>query len=280
MDSEKLNRSKTENSQNFPENYMPLLDMHAHLDGLGTDAARMEHELAVRRENRILTGYSAGNPREWELLNPYRKEPNLFFSYGIHPWNTGQDSYEDLPSAYREADLVGEIGLDSVWCEVDLALQKKQLERQLQIAADLGKPILLHTKGQEQAVWERIRDFPYPICVHWYSGDKKTYEKYLSKDCYFTLGPDSLAVMDPADRVVRERMIREISLERLFLETDGIGAVAWAFQKESMPVSEIPEVLRANLIYVSEIRGVSPEDLGRQMYENLNRFLDTERFVF
>jgi Tat protein secretion system quality control protein TatD with DNase activity len=75
-------------------------------------------------------------------------------------------------------------------------------------------------------------------------------------------------------------MIREVSLERLFLETDGIGAVAWAFQKESMPVSEIPEVLRANLIYVSEIRGVSPEDLGRQMYENLNRFFDTERFVF
>jgi TatD DNase family protein len=277
---EKINRTKTDHSENQTEKKLPLLDMHAHLDGLGTDFVRMEHELAVRQENHILTGYSAGNSREWELLKPYRKEPNLFFSYGVHPWNTGRDSWKDSPSAYREADLVGEIGLDSVWCDVDLSIQKKQFEKQLQIAADLRKPILLHTKGQEQAVWERIRDFPHVICVHWYSGDEKTYEKYLSKDCYFTLGPDSLAVLDPTERAVRERMIREISLERIFFETDGIGAVAWAFQKESMPVTEIPEVLRANLIYVSEIRGVSPEELGRQTYENLNRFLSTDQVDF
>jgi TatD DNase family protein len=254
-------------------NKILLLDMHAHLDGLGMDAGRMERELSIRWENQILTGYNAGNSREWELLQPYRHRSNLFFSYGIHPWNTGQDSCEDALFAFEEADLIGEIGLDSVWCDVDLEIQKKQFEKQLQIAADLRKPILLHTKGQEEAIWERIRDFPYPICVHWYSGDEKTYEKYLSKDCYFTLGPDSLAVQDPEERAVRERAIREISLERLFLETDGISAVAWAFQKESMPVSDIPGVLLANLAYVSEKRGISPEAFGRQTYRNLQRFL-------
>ncbi len=64
-------------------------------------------------------------------------------------------------------------GMDSVWCDIPLDIQQKRLEEQLQIAADLKKPVLLHTKGQEKRIAELLRGFPYHICVHWYSGTEQ-----------------------------------------------------------------------------------------------------------
>ena len=51
---------------------------------------------------------------------------------------------------------------------------------QWQIAADLKKPVLLHTKGQEKRIAELLRGFPYHICVHWYSGTEQDLEPYLT----------------------------------------------------------------------------------------------------
>lgn len=40
--------------------------------------------------------------------------------------------------------------MDSVWCDVDLKIQKEVFEKQLQLAQALNKPVILHTKGQEK----------------------------------------------------------------------------------------------------------------------------------
>lgn len=40
--------------------------------------------------------------------------------------------------------------MDSVWCDVDLKIQKEVFEKQLQFAQALNKPVILHTKGQEK----------------------------------------------------------------------------------------------------------------------------------
>ena len=46
-----------------------------------------------------------------------------------------------MQEAYSECDYIGEIGMDSVWCDIPLDIQQKRLEEQLQIAADLKKPV-------------------------------------------------------------------------------------------------------------------------------------------
>lgn len=79
---------------------------------------------------------------------------------------------------------------DPVWCDIPLDIQQKRLEEQLQIAADLKKPVLLPYEGQEKRIAELLCGFPYHICVHWYSGTEQDLEPYLDMGCYFTLGPD------------------------------------------------------------------------------------------
>ena len=126
-------------------------------------------------------------------MGVHKTVPNregLLLSFGIHPWYADQHLTEEMPEAYSECDYVGESewtlsGVISRWIS-----SKNRLEEQLQIAADLKKPVLLHTKGQEKRIAELLRGFPYHMCVHWYSGTEQDLEPYLDLGCYFTLGPD------------------------------------------------------------------------------------------
>lgn len=260
----------------------------------------IDAELVFRRDAGVATFFSCGTPDEWTLMQTYRQREEVHLSFGIHPWYA--DKYEEthigIAEAYRLCDAVGEIGMDNVWCSVPLDVQRRVFARQLQIAADLRKPIVLHTKGMEAEIAAMVRGFPHPVCVHWYSGDTKTFEKFLEQDCYFTLGPDLAAVCGAraggtameADKertsgaVVeadKERagselyrlMLREIPANRLFTETDGVSAVAWAMGRERAEISEIPGVLAANLECIAREKNMRGDELRGRIWANLEEFI-------
>ena len=249
------------------------------------------------------TFFSCGTPEEWEKTKGLRSRDEVYVSFGIHPWYADRYEVKEYMELFQMCDAIGEIGMDNVWCEVPYEIQRRQFARQLEIAAQLGKSVILHTKGQEKEIARMIRDFPNPVCVHWYSGDLDTFEEFLELGCFFTLGPDfarlckaadtgqidtaggtDKAVDEPqdnlADSVSREqarlygRMAREIPMERIFLETDGISAVAWALGSEYTGLDRISQVLWENARYLAEIRNIEEETLCRRMEQNLNEFLN------
>lgn len=274
---------------------MRLLDMHAHLscfmekreqesDSRERHALALQ-ELELRKNCNISTFFSSGTLAEWKFMQSYRNREEIFLSFGIHPWYVESSgdmgcisgeyaSYseesrsEALEEAFAGCDAIGEIGMDSVWCDVPLPLQRRSFEKQLQVAADLKKPVILHTKGMESEIAAMVRDFPEPVCVHWYSGDRKSFEVFLEADCYFTLGPD-LADMKKA---LYRTMLREIPAERLFVETDGISAVAWARGAQKAELSEIPEVLARNMDFIAATKKMQRDELYGRMWENLRGF--------
>lgn len=283
---------------------MRMIDIHAHLSYTGKRKGEEKAELDFRRSQEIFTCLSAGTPEEWERLLPWMEREELLISFGLHPWYAQRYSVEACREYLECCAFVGEIGMDSVWCQVPLPIQRQVLERQLQTAADLGKPVLLHTKGQERAIGEVIRDFPGKICVHWYSGTEREMEPYLDKGCYFTLGPDVArvcggdhgkagerkagcqvdcggSVVDRCQtdrefwekRAAYQRILREVPPNRLFVETDGISAVAWARNVETLEITEIPGVLGENMEYAAGWKGLSFGELERRMKQNLADFL-------
>ena len=281
---------------------MRVLDMHAHLAFLtGSEIEKLEQkknmaayeagkkELDFRYQNGIATCLSSGTPAEWAYTRKFQNREELLLSFGIHPWYADQPLTEEMQEAYSECDYIGEIGMDSVWCDIPLDIQQKRLEEQLQIAADLKKPVLLHTKGQEKRIAELLRGFPYHICAHWYSGTEQDLEPYLDLGCYFTLGPDfSAACGSAADRrllrgfskeekeqkrSLYQRMLQEIPVERLFVETDGISAVAWTMGEAEAEWTMLPFALQANMQSLAEATGKNEAELQRQLCQNLRRFL-------
>lgn len=299
-----------------------MIDMHAHFFCIERETSVTE-ELRLRRADGLRTFFSCGTPEEWEKTKRLRSREEVYVSFGIHPWYADRYDAEEYTELFQMCDAIGEIGIDNVWCEVPYEIQRRQLERQLDIAARLGKAVILHTKGQEKEIAQMIRDFPNPVCVHWYSGDVDTFEQFLELGCYFTLGPDFAQLCkaadtgqidtaggtdktadaagiagkaadmaegrsQTADSVPKElesdfnweqarlygRMAREIPLDRLFLETDGISAVAWALGSEYTGLDRISQVLWENARYLAEIRNIEEEMLCRRMEQNLNKFLN------
>lgn len=279
------------------------IDMHAHLfciaegeefhkqDVESESRRKLKNaaleELEFRKQHGIFTCFSAGTPKEWQFMKQWREREELLTSFGIHPWYAERYSVENCKEYLEECDFIGEIGMDSVWCQVSLKKQQRVLEQQLQIAADLGKSVLLHTKGQEKEIGEIIKDFPGKICVHWYSGSERDLEIYLEKGCYFTLGPDfkevcqmnkQLFIQAADDNKMEKRqgylrILQEVSSDRLFLETDGLLAVAWARGLESVPMQTISQALEENEVFLAEKKQMAVEALKVQMRKNLMEFL-------
>lgn len=260
------------------------VDMHAHLCGWFS----VREELEVRKEQGILTCFSAGTPKEWQVMEPWKDREELRISFGVHPWYADQYPVKSCRDYLWACDFIGEIGMDSVWCQVPRSLQQKALEQQLQAAADLKKPVLLHTKGEEKRIGEMIQDFPGAVCVHWYSGNKRDLESYLRKGCYFTLGPDVSSVCrkmemrnGPSDLKKTEMekaesylcLLNEVPVNRILLETDGLSAIAWAEGVKELPLSWIVSTLEKNERYLSQRKGLTSEELQRQFQKNLEEFL-------
>ena len=57
--------------------------------------------------------------------------PVLTPTVGVHPWHADAVSLNDLLPYMECAALVGEIGLDSVWCDTPMAAQRKVFAAQL-----------------------------------------------------------------------------------------------------------------------------------------------------
>lgn len=252
----------------------PLCDAHAHP---GT-----ETELQKRSQNGIFSLLSAGTPPEANALSlrlggdgtNAGNTPNLLPTAGLHPWYADRHTVSEMLPYLNAWPVIGEIGMDNVWCDTPLPVQEQVFREQLAIACELKKPVILHTKGQEAEIASIIEEYPNTYLVHWYSADRHL-ERYLALDCYFSIGPD---VWWNAD--VR-RVAAMVPLNRLLIETDGMGAVAWAYAQaptqngstnnssRRKPPESIAAALSETLITTAEIRQMAPEELGRQVRENL-----------
>ncbi len=286
--------------------FICMIDMHAHLLCLSEEyrgklteqemLALGMQELAARKECGIGTVFSCGTPQEWEFMQRCLAQ-SFLFSFGIHPWYSDRFDPRDCRESFAACPIIGEIGMDSVWCEVPLTVQRRIFARQLEIAAELGKPVVLHTKGQERQIAEMIRDFPGKVCVHWYSGDEENLEKFMEAGCYFTLGPDLAERCAPAGEkglwngrtgltqaeqealsqsaAVYRRMLREVPTERLFLETDGLTSIAWMRGQsiESVSFKDISTVLERNMDCTARAKQMQPEQLQVCLKENFSGFI-------
>ena len=234
-------------SQNNAEN-SPICDAHAHIGD--------EAETAARHAQRVYTALCGTDPENAKAVEAHcLKEPLFAAHYGLHPWKTARYSVREMEPWLAKCRVIGEIGLDSVWCDVSAADQRPAFVRQLDIAREMGKRVLLHTKGCEEEIARLVSERRVPCVVHWYSCMEHL-ECYLDMDSYFTIGPG--VFNDPAVREVARRAPKG----RLLVETDGLSAVSWAFGRE-VAGKELAHTLEAMLEEIAAIRGEGVENVRR-----------------
>ena len=174
----------------------------------------------------------AGSPKEAEqlkrLFNRFEVHPVIIPAAGLHPWNSDKYRAEEMFPFMEEWPVMGK----SVWtrcgCDVPLNVQKEAFECQLDFAVKSVNQRFFTPRSRRLRLPGSCEDIPNRYLVHWYSCGQHL-EEYLDQDCYVSIGPD--VVWNPA---VQEAA-RQVPEDRLLIETDGLGAVKWAWEEgESM----------------------------------------------
>jgi TatD DNase family protein len=133
-------------------------------------------------ERILVPGYDLASSRAAVALA--RAHPGLVqAAVGIHPHHAAAASVEDWAAlgelaARAEVVAVGEIGLDFLRNLSPPDVQRAAFERQLAMAAQLGKPVLVHDRDAHAEVRAALLDWPGPGsgrppgALHAFSGDE------------------------------------------------------------------------------------------------------------
>lgn len=238
---------------------MLMHDAHIHLnDNMLVDLMR-KHDIACIA--------NADSKAQFQMLKKLREQwDKLYISAGIHPWNVDCTSWEDMSDVLAEVSIIGEIGLDSAWCNCDIQLQQEVFEQQLKYACDYHKPVILHTKGMEQQVLSIIRKFQNTYLVHWYSHDQFL-EEYIKEGCWFTIGP-SVGI----DEVVTS-VAKRVPLDRLLIESDGLDAISWC-EGYTVHNDIYVAILQRCIKRIAKLRAISENELQQQLNDNFKQFIN------
>ena len=143
---------------------------------------------------------------------------------GLHPCYVKDNFEEELALVEKELRTgnyiaVGEIGMDKYWELDHLSQQEEALRRQLRWAHELDLPVALHTRNANDEVIAIIRDLKLPGLrgvFHCFSGTVEQANEMIQLGFYLGIGGVLTYKNGGLDKV-----ITEIPLEHLVLETDG-----------------------------------------------------------
>jgi TatD DNase family protein len=100
------------------------------------------------------------------------RHPEVFAIVGIHPHEAGRtDGVAELRDllGHERAVAVGETGLDFYrdWAPRDR--QQALFECQLELAAELGKPVVIHSRAADRETLETLAGFAGDVVLHCFS---------------------------------------------------------------------------------------------------------------
>ncbi|XP_046996066.1 3'-5' ssDNA/RNA exonuclease TatD [Schistocerca americana] len=174
----------------------------------------------------IVTGTSLRSSKE--ALRLTRIFPGTLYSTaGIHPhdaksWTEGYlDDLRDIASN-PECVAIGECGLDYNRDFSTPDMQREVLEKQVALACELRKPLLLHERDAHKdliKILEKYKENLPSVVIHCFSGTFEEAESYIKMGIY--LGITGYLCKDKSDNGVRKLLESGvIPLEQLMVETD------------------------------------------------------------
>lgn len=157
-----------------------------------------------------------------ELAEKYDR---IYAAVGVHPEDIealNDREYEWLKKTAignSKVVAVGEIGLDYHYPEPGKELQKECFRRQLRIAAEVGKPVIIHSREACADTIECMKkEHAENIggIIHCYSYTKEAARDFLNMGFYFGIG--GVVTFKNAKKLVEA--VEYIPMDRIVLETD------------------------------------------------------------
>jgi TatD DNase family protein len=196
-----------------------VIDAHAHLDACEPAA---EELIRRARAAGVVTILSVGTDIEScrETIAIAERNEEVFAILGVHPHEAGSAEAERLDEleallASPRAVALGEIGLDYFRDRAPRPAQQELFAAQLELAARLAKPVVIHTRDADDDTLTALEGFSGTIVLHCFSSPALL-PWALERDCFVSFAGN---VTYPSAGDLRDAA-RLVPPGRLLVETD------------------------------------------------------------
>lgn len=244
-----------------------IIDTHAHID---MDAYDEDRDEVIQRARDSGVGYILNigcdiesSRRSMELAEHY---DFIYATAGVHPHDVksiDSNTYDHLRGLLSHPKMValGEIGLDFYKNYSPQDLQKKHFRKQVELARELKKPIIVHSRDANEDIIGILSDH-YPKdssahsgIFHCFSGNQELADRALEMGFYISFSGSVTFKKSDELRAVA----KTVPADRLFVETDcPFLAPAPKRGKRNEPSYVTHTAQR-----VADVRGLKIEDVQR-----------------
>ena len=255
---------------------MPVFsDSHVHLaDPAFADEADavIQRARAAGARALVCIGESAATARRAQQLAA-RHAGFVFFTAGVHPhdaasWNDATDAPAIREAVAQGAVAVGECGLDSHYDHAPRERQLYALNAQLALAAELHKPIVLHTREAETdtfAFLQRAHAANVRGVLHCFTGSVALAEAALAVGWYISFS--GIITFKSWTDVA---LLRCIPDDRLLVESDA----PYLAPVPHRGTRNESALVHLTLTHLAAVRGQLVDAVGEQTLRNTKALFD------
>jgi TatD DNase family protein len=260
---------------------MRLTDTHCHLD---FDRFDNDREQVITRavdsgvERILIPGIDLDSSEA--AIRLADKHTEVYAAIGVHPnygqtWNSNTIKTFKILSQHPKVLAIGEIGLDYYREWTPHNIQKRNFELQLDLAAELQLPVVIHCRDSFQDIQRMLSDWvndlpgngfsSAPGIMHSFSGNFEQAEPFIELNFLFGIsGPVTFKNAEETRQTVAR-----LPLDKILIETDAPYLTPHPYRGKRNE----PAYVRYIAEKIAEVRNLSPTQISDITYENsLNIF--------
>jgi TatD DNase family protein len=194
--------------------------------------------------------------------------PFMWAAAGVHPqvadgWT--ENSEEELRRLLTLPKCValGEIGLDYVVGEVPRDIQKSVFLKQLQVACEMDKPVIIHDREAHSDTFEMLKNSGCRGVLHCYSGSAELAREYVKLGWYISF----TGVVTFKNAKKSHEAVKAVPKDNILIETDCPYLAPEPFRG----TRNDSRLVRYTCEAMAAVLGLTPETLGEITAENARR---------
>ncbi len=240
-----------------------MIDTHCHLDMCADGSLERAREAGLSRIATIgMNAESFGKALELADDND-----DVFAIVGVHP-NEAAGFEPGVMEEVRERATaakvvaIGETGLDYYRDYAPKDDQQRSFEAHLELASDLGLPVVIHTRAAEEDTFAALRDFGGTVVLHCFSSPGRI-DECIERGYVCSFAGN---VTYPKSRDL-QRAAKRVPDELLMVETDAPFLSPQAVRGKPNEPGNVTHTAR----FVAELRGVGYDELDALVERNAAR---------
>ncbi|NAW68213.1 YchF/TatD family DNA exonuclease [Vibrio sp. V27_P1S3P104] len=247
-----------------------FVDSHCHLDKLDYQNIHksIDDVIAKAEQAKVKQLLSVGVTLDsfssmLAMIEPYQ---HVYASCGVHPLDVMSDFELDRFREYAshtKVVAIGETGLDYHYQPETADLQKLRFSQHIDVAVDLNKPLIIHTRQARQDTLAILRQGHAERCggvIHCFTEDLSFAEAAIELGFYISIS----GIVTFRQATELKEVVKQLPLERLLIETDSPYLAPVPYRGQENQPAYVAEVAES----IARLKGLSVHKVAEKTSKN------------